>query len=117
MTLEDSENLFSYGTLQTETVQLGTFGRKLEGKFDALVGYRLMVIQIQDKEFVAQRGGSQQRNLQFTGQPSDIVEGTVFTVTRKELEQADLYEPAEYKRVRVELRSGRNAWVYLTVGQ
>ncbi len=36
------ENLFSYGTLQSESVQLETFGRKLEGEPDTLPGYRLV---------------------------------------------------------------------------
>ena len=35
--------LFSYGTLQQEDVQLATFGRRLTGVSDALVGYRELV--------------------------------------------------------------------------
>jgi Gamma-glutamyl cyclotransferase, AIG2-like len=119
MTLEEkeTENLFSYGTLQAEAVQLATFGRKLEGKPDILVGYSLAMIQIQDQNFVAINGAAPQRNLQFTGIASDLVEGTALSVTRKELEQADAYEPAEYTRVLVQLKSGMNAWVYLALGQ
>src|SRR5438128_6184351 len=105
---KETENLFSYGTLQTEGVQLATFGRSLAGKPEMLVGYRLTMIQIEDQNFVATSGATHQRNLQFTGIASDFVEGTVFTVTRKELEQADAYEPAEYQRVLVQLRSGMN---------
>ena len=112
-----SEHLFAYGTLQTEAVQLATFGRRLEGKPDALVGYSLTMIQVQDQDFVATSGTAQHRNLQFTGSASDFVEGTVFTVTKQELEQADAYEPAEYKRVLVQLRSGTNAWLYLNIRQ
>ncbi len=108
-----SELLFAYGTLQTETVQLTLFGRRLEGKADALVGYRLRIVRIDDEEFVAASGTADHRNLEFTGDPSDLVEGTAFTVTQSELEQADAYEPASYKRVLVQLRSGLNGWVYL----
>src|SRR5215470_8984287 len=97
-----TEHLFAYGTLQTEAVQLATFGRILEGQPDALVGYSLTMIQIEDQDFVAANGANQ-RNLQFTGSASDFVEGTVFTVTKQELEQADVYEPAEYHRVLVQL--------------
>jgi hypothetical protein len=111
----ETENLFSYGTLQTESVQLATFGRKLEGKPDILVGYSLTMIRIEDQNFVAMSGAADHRNLQFTGIASDLVEGMVFTVTRKELEQADAYEPAEYKRTLVQLRSGINAWVYVNI--
>ena len=110
-----TENLFSYGTLQTEAVQLATFGRRLEGKPDALVGYSLAMIPIQDQNFVALSGAAHHRNAQFTGLVSDLVEGTVFRVTREELEQADAYEPADYKRVLAPLRSGMNAWVYMSI--
>src|SRR5207244_3523330 len=117
MSLEakETEHLFAYGTLQTEAVQLPTFGRKLKGKPDALVGYHLTMIEVQDQDFVATSGTAHHRNLQFTGLASDFVEGTVLTVTRKELEQADAYEPADYERVLVQLRSGMDAWVYLSI--
>jgi hypothetical protein len=119
MSLEEkeSESLFSYGTLQTEAVQLATFGRRLEGKPDVLVGYSLTMIQIEDQNFVSLSGATHHRNIQFTGIASDFVEGMVFTVTTKELEKADAYEPADYKRILVQLRSGRNAWVYLNIRQ
>lgn len=108
-----SEYLFAYGTLQAEPVQLSTFGRKLDGTPDALPGYRLRMIRIEDEEFVAASGAADHRNLEFTGDPADVVEGTVFKVTQSELEQSDAYEPEEYKRVLVQLRSGVKAWVYL----
>ena len=108
-----TEHLFSYGTLQTESVQLSTFGRRLDGNPDALIGYRLRMIQIMDQEFVATSGAEYHRNLEFTGNASDVVEGTVFAVTEQELKQADAYEPDGYERVRVKLRSGTEAWVYL----
>ena len=43
-TTEELEHLFSYGTLQTEAVQLATFGRKLVGEPDTLLGYRQTMI-------------------------------------------------------------------------
>jgi hypothetical protein len=110
---EQTENLFAYGTLQTEAVQLSLFGRKLDGKEDALVGFRLTIVRIQDEDFVAASGYADHRNLQFTGNPSDFVEGTAFAVTKSELLQADAYEPAGYTRTLVQLRSGVRAWVYL----
>lgn len=115
---EKTEYLFSYGTLQREEIQLSTFGRRLEGKPDLLEGYRLTRIPIQDEIVVATSGDTHYRNIQLTGIPSDIIVGTVFTVTTKELEQSDLYEQdADYKRVRVELKSGVSAWVYLNNNQ
>ena len=113
MTPEYIERLFSYGTLQTQTVQLSLFGRRLEGQPDALVGYCLVTIQVQDQNFVA-HSGAMQRNLLHTGNASDVVEGSVFMLSPEELERADAYEPAEYRRIRAPLRSGLDAWVYLS---
>ena len=109
----DTEKLFTYGTLRNEEVQLSTFGRRLEGHADALPGYILKTIEIQDQDFVVKSGTAIHRNLQFTGDSSDFVEGTVYSVTHQELERSDAYEPAGYKRVLVQLRSGARAWVYL----
>ena len=44
--------LFSYGTLQQEDVQLATFGRRLEGRADALPGYATSLLEIRDAEVV-----------------------------------------------------------------
>ena len=110
----ETERLFSYGTLQTESVQLSTFGRRLDGRPDALIGYRLRMIQIMDQQFVVTSGAEYHRNLEFTGNASDVVEGTVFAITEQELKQADAYEPDGYERERVNLRSGTEAWIYLT---
>ena len=114
---KETERLFSYGTLQTESVQLATFGRKLNGSPDALIGYRLRMIQIMDQEFVATSGAEYHRTLEFTGTAEDVVEGAVFFVTEQELKQADAYEPEGYERRRLKLRSETDAWVYLNGNQ
>ena len=106
-----TEKLFSYGTLQQEDVQLATFGRTLAGKPDVLIGYRLMMTQVRDPNFGA-ANGVMQRNVEFTGNAEDFIRGIVFAVTNAELEQSDAYEPTDYQRIRVELRSGESAWVY-----
>ncbi|MGH9961724.1 MAG: gamma-glutamylcyclotransferase, partial [Pyrinomonadaceae bacterium] len=36
--------LFSYGTLQQESVQLSTFGRLLQGQGDALLGFEQSLV-------------------------------------------------------------------------
>jgi gamma-glutamylcyclotransferase (GGCT)/AIG2-like uncharacterized protein YtfP len=111
---EGTQNLFSYGTLQDEEVQRSVFGRRLIGQPDALVGYTLALIEIADQHFASASGISQHRNLRATANPSDLVQGTVFTVTTKELEQTDNYEPSDYRRIGAQLQSGRRAWVYLS---
>jgi gamma-glutamylcyclotransferase (GGCT)/AIG2-like uncharacterized protein YtfP len=110
---QNEERLFSYGTLQSEAVQMETFGRTLSGSADALVGYRLVMLRIEDQEFVVKSGTADHRNLQFTGDDADLVEGTVLTLTVDELYEADAYEPQPYERVSVRLRSGASAWVYM----
>jgi gamma-glutamylcyclotransferase (GGCT)/AIG2-like uncharacterized protein YtfP len=109
-----TELLFSYGTLQREEIQLATFGRKLQGERDVLTGYRLGQVAIQDPQVIASSGETHYRNLEATGAAADRIEGTVFAVTGKELEQSDVYEAeADYERIRVGLQSGTQAWVYL----
>jgi hypothetical protein len=113
----ESEYLFSYGTLQTEAVQLANFGRSLEGEPDALVGYALALIPLQAGAHVTHAGARHLRNARFTGNASDVVEGMRFAVTREELERADAYErSADYRRVLVTLRSGLEAWIYTSIG-
>ncbi len=82
------ENLFSYGTLQTKTVQLSTFGRVLAGTPDMLVGYRIKQITVRDAVFAA-KNGVIQRDVEFTGNAPDVVEGFVLSLSRHELEKAD----------------------------
>ena len=110
---QHTENLFSYGTLQSAPVQLATFGRRLDGRPDALVGWTIVMIEIQDQDFIATSGTAHHRNLHFTSLPTDIIEGTVLSLTSKELELADSYEPSGYERIQVRLRSGSTAWVYM----
>ena len=43
-------HLFSYGTLQQESVQLESFGRALKGKPDVLPGWRREMVEIIDAE-------------------------------------------------------------------
>ena len=42
--------LFSYGSLQQEEVQLATFGRKLDGEKDLMIGYEPSLVKIADPE-------------------------------------------------------------------
>lgn len=108
-----SEILFSYGTLQLEAVQMSTFGRKLTGEADAIIGYKLSMLEIQDEEVVALSGQKYHPVIAPTGNPGDSVDGTAFLVTPEELLHADDYEVDDYKRVQVDLKSGRKGWVYV----
>lgn len=110
--MTDTEQLFSYGTLQQENVQRKSFGRLLEGKPDILPGYSLSMVAIEDAEVVATSGEAFHPIIR-PGAASDEVPGTVFTITKQELAAADAYEVDAYKRTRVRLKSGIDAWVYI----
>lgn len=104
--------LFSYGTLQQESVQLSTFGRRLHGEPDELVGFEQALVEIGDPEFVATSGKSHHAIVKFNGRNDSRVRGMVLVVTEAELARADQYEPAGYTRISTTLASGKEAWVY-----
>lgn len=113
MTSQAPIYLFSYGTLQTPQVQIAQFGRLLPGQADSLSGYRKAMIEITDPSVIAKSGERLHPILLRTGLELDEVPGTVFEITPKELTAADAYEVADYRRIIVRLRSGREAWVYI----
>jgi hypothetical protein len=105
--------LFSYGTLQLPQVQLGNYGRLLEGSADALCGYRLVSLSISDPEVIRLSGKSVHRIARATGDPSDRIEGKLFQLAEAELAATDSYEVDAYMRVEARLESGRMAFVYV----
>jgi len=110
---EATERLFSYGTLQLPAVQLATFGRRLDGHADRLPGYRLEQLAIQDAAVVATSGKTHHPIVSPSNTPGDGVEGAVFAITPAELAHADAYEVDDYRRDRVTLASGLQAWAYV----
>ncbi|QPQ56318.1 gamma-glutamylcyclotransferase [Allosphingosinicella flava] len=105
--------LFSYGTLQQENVQLATFGRLLEGRADALAGYRLEAITIDDPAVVAASGLAVHHIAVPSSDSADQVPGTVFQITAEELAASDAYEVEAYTRIEAPLASGSTAFVYV----
>ena len=65
--------LFPHGTLQQEDVQLATFGRRLAGAADALVGYAQSMVAIDDREVVRTSGKTHHPIVAFTGKDEDRV--------------------------------------------
>ena len=105
--------LFSYGSLQQESVQVAIIGRPLRGHQDQLVGFEQSPIRIDDPQTVAASGKTDHLIVRFNGRNDSRVSGTVFEVTDAELVNADRYEPPEFKRVAAMLASGKQAWVYV----
>lgn len=106
--------LFSYGTLQQEEVQLSTFGRRLNGQHDELVGFESTSVKIEDPQVVAAIGKTHHANATFNGNAASRIPGMAFEITDAEFASVDAYEAAfSYKRVATRLASGRQAWVYI----
>ena len=114
--MAETELLFSYGTLRQRDVQLTTFGRLLDGRPDAIVGYELDYLTITDPHVFATSGSDRHPILKPTARGDAAVEGMVLAITESELAAADDYEVDDYRRIPVPLRSGMAAWVYVFAG-
>jgi gamma-glutamylcyclotransferase (GGCT)/AIG2-like uncharacterized protein YtfP len=100
-------SLFTYGSLQQKDVQESLFGKVLNGTPEKLIGYALEKISIEE-EF----GVVSYPIIVETNKETDFIDGIVYEITEKELNQADLYEGMHYKRVEVLLHSNQKAWAY-----
>ena len=108
-----TELLFSYGTLRQSEVQRDVFGRELDGRPAAIVGYDLDYVTITDPRVIAASGSERHPILKPTDRADAAIEGTVYAVSEDDLAAADDYEVDDYERVAVPLRSGDQAWVYV----
>ena len=111
-----TELLFSYGTLRQPEVQRATFGREIDGRPDAIVGYDLAYVTITDPRVIATSGSDRHPILKPTDRADAAVEGMVFEISEADLAAADEYEVDDYRRITVPLRSGGDAWVYVFAG-
>ena len=116
MSSEATIHLFSYGTLQLESVQLSSFGRVLRGRTDVMPGFRRSTITITDPDVIRASGTNVHPIVARSDNPADEVPGTVFEITAAELRAADEYEVSDYERIEVRLKSGVDAWVYVKAG-
>ncbi len=98
-----TQYLFTYGTLQDETIQMAHFSRTLEGAQDILRGHKISEIKI----------ANAYPTITHTENEEDTVAGICYVLTPDELLAADFYEGQEYIRKQVRLASGKKAWVYL----
>lgn len=106
-------NLFSYGTLQKEQVQIETFGRILHGEKDILTGYKLNMVEITDPEVLRKSNQKYHPILRFSGDDKDEVEGVLFDVLNEEILRADEYEVDDYKRIEKIFKSGKEGFIYV----
>ena len=92
---------------------MATFGRLLSGTSDALPGFELAKLKIEDPAVIAISGQATHTIAKFTGHDSDEIPGTVFRFTSDDIRHADQYEVDACERIGVVLRSGIRAWVYV----
>ena len=105
--------LFSYGTLQLDSVQMASFGRLLHGSDDSMPGFRKEMVEITDPDVLRKSGERYHPIVLPSPDLNDEVAGKVFQITAAELAAADAYEVSDYKRIEVALKSGISAWVYV----
>ena len=106
--------LFSYGSLQNESTQRKTFGRRLEFGLDRLAGFRQTQVPIVDAVRAALHQSTHYANVVPTEENGAAVSGSALLVTDEELALADAYERLDgYRRIEVRLQSGSQAWVYV----
>jgi len=97
------EKLFVYGTLLEPEVQMGVFQRVFTGTPARLKGYERISVMLDGAPYPSIK---ESRN--------GVVVGEVFAVTPYDLMRADKYEGVEYKRIRLTIKNGADAWVYKT---
>lgn len=109
--------IFSYGSLQLESVQVSIYGRGLRGEPDELVGYVRTLVEVPKWHKAAASGLTHYANVEPTADSGSRIAGTVLELTEVQLAVTDAYEQdAEYIRVTADLASGQSAWVYVSAG-
>jgi gamma-glutamylcyclotransferase (GGCT)/AIG2-like uncharacterized protein YtfP len=96
------ERLFVYGTLRDPLVQIRVIGRSPTGTVAILDGYERGTIKLGEREYPILDAAAADSH----------VEGMVLEVSEDELRRLDIYETSAYRRIRVSLRSGGEAWAY-----
>jgi gamma-glutamylcyclotransferase (GGCT)/AIG2-like uncharacterized protein YtfP len=113
MTSNRPHRLFAYGTLRLEQVQTRLFGRQVPTTADALAGWRIEEIEIDDPQVVAVSGRSRHPVLVRSANPSDRIEGAVLALNAAELAAADAYEASSYVRTTARSDAGEQVDVYV----
>lgn len=95
-------NLFAYGTLRDASIQQSVFGRRLSGDPDGLTGWRRGQVMIEGQVYPMAEPDA-----------ASELDGRLYQLTQDDLARADAYEGETYRRIRVTLTSGRQAWFYV----
>lgn len=98
------ESLFVYGLLKKPEIQKKVIGRIAEFSEDSIKGHKISQINIEGEIFPI---------LINSKNPRDFAFGFVLEVSEEELKKIDKFETDVYKRKKVILNSGKEAWVYV----
>jgi gamma-glutamylcyclotransferase (GGCT)/AIG2-like uncharacterized protein YtfP len=97
-------NLFIYGSLQNNEVQMHLFGRLCPKEDATLEDYKMVDFLDNDNQIYPT----------IEKEKGSSVVGKLITLTEEELKKADNYEGGQYKRIEVTLVGGQRTWVYKT---
>lgn len=111
--MSNSHLLFSYGTLQLESVQMANYGRLLKGSKDKLEGYKIERLKITDATVLEKSNADDHPIAVKSNDKNDVIEGMIFEITEQELQETDKYEVSDYQRVLETFESGKKAWIYV----
>jgi len=103
------DTIFTYGSLQSEAIQMKIFGRILKGEREVLLGYSLFSILLEDEN----QAVISYPIISKSDKKEALIEGIVFEITATELEMADAYETENYTRIFLSFESGKKGWVYV----
>ena len=95
------EKLFVYGTLIHPEIQQKIIGRVVKTEPGVLGDYKKSTIKINDNIYPI-----------IVPDENSVVGGLVLAVSSSELRNIDEYETNAYRRTKVILKSGKEAWVY-----
>lgn len=109
----NTELLFSYGTLQFQKVQLENYGRLLKGEPDKLFGYKIVQLKITDEAVLLKSEKEFHPIAKKSSDNNDFIEGCIFEISSRELIETDKYEVSDYIRILETFESGKKAWVYV----
>jgi len=107
--------LFSYGTLQQVSTQQALFGRTLTGEPDILNNYKLGKLFAANANELTENSQNFYWRAEISDNKDDQINGILYEVTQKELQEMDLYEGSEYKRIKTTFASGKKGWVYTSL--
>ena len=95
--------LFVYGTLKDPKIRKQLTGKYFNSSQGLLKKYLLNNIDIDGVIYPI---------IEYTGKDEDIVAGEYFVIDEVDLKKFDVYEGAEYRRIKVTLDNLLETWIY-----